>query len=461
MERYVHLRSVDDEYEHLESSLPPRARHGAAGAGPTRAGSEDCDKISETNEGGGDSGAERREEGNGNYAGDADAQERCDINDEDRDGRGAAWQESDFLGGVEIDREAPPPFAPPGGTEITPDDAEGNDADTAQGGYPGIRCAFGDGRYPSPSTPSLHHYRSPSCSPRLSPRPARSPYRQEGVGGKESSGRGPSRRSVSPSKSDHQNTPTHVSGRDTGVGHDEACLGWAEKVSGGAGDSGVDTSPARTNNQGGEASARPRVVGSDGATPRTAPIRLEGAATCSDVDEVQTEEVSDDDARLDLQQCDTTRFRQSIAEPDSGIQPPWVDTLEGLFAGTDGYGDGGCREGVGREEPLNSGSCGYSESAVFFGNHSSGRGEDGEYCRGTGEEWRRTDSGSALRGVEFSFGRDDTSMVLEGDRQVGLGFWDDRRTHVQGILHTLSRTTEYLRLQDNPAKTCRVKMPPI
>ena len=31
-EHYVHFRSVDDEYEFLESTLPPRARHGDAAA---------------------------------------------------------------------------------------------------------------------------------------------------------------------------------------------------------------------------------------------------------------------------------------------------------------------------------------------------------------------------------------------------------------------------------------------
>lgn len=44
-------------------------------------------------------------------------------------------------------------------------------------------------RHPA-TPPSSYHYRSPSCSPRLSPRPCRSPYRQEGVGTRESSGRG-------------------------------------------------------------------------------------------------------------------------------------------------------------------------------------------------------------------------------------------------------------------------------
>ncbi|CAN0543840.1 unnamed protein product, partial [Ectocarpus sp. 12 AP-2014] len=33
VERYVHLRSVDDEYEHLESTLPSRGRRGGAAGG--------------------------------------------------------------------------------------------------------------------------------------------------------------------------------------------------------------------------------------------------------------------------------------------------------------------------------------------------------------------------------------------------------------------------------------------
>ena len=49
----------------------------------------------------------------------------------------------------------------------------------------------------TPCSPSAYHYRSPMCSPRLSPRPTRSPYRQEGVGRRETAERGKHERSRS------------------------------------------------------------------------------------------------------------------------------------------------------------------------------------------------------------------------------------------------------------------------
>lgn len=211
-EQYVHFRSVDDEYEHLESTLPPRARHGAADTGATGegAGGRAEERASDVDEqGGGDifgastPGRERRSE------------ESAVENPGETAGKSEAWDDETaprhaVQTGIGMPPEVPgegyTAYEEDGTTSQREDQARyfpvetsnyASESDIARGGddrgkskaeLNGRPCHSQQQRQ-QPS-PSLYHFRSPSCSPRLAPRPVRSPYRQEGVGAKERSGRG-------------------------------------------------------------------------------------------------------------------------------------------------------------------------------------------------------------------------------------------------------------------------------
>ncbi len=238
MERYVHLRSVDDEYEHLESTLPSRARGGGAAGGvggnppaegvESGPGSNDVGGDLETvNEGSGSASGEEHLIGNRPSRSSGGGSEGCNVDEgsgqaegpsgggsrhphqhpqqqqqQQPDGRGRGGDGDGTpspkpFSGEQLEWPTGIPFpyqedndaaAAPGGAtraEATPR----RDDTTLEEPLPGGVNRTGGKRHPEIPT-SSHHYRSPSCSPRLSPRPGRSPYRQEGVGTRESPGRG-------------------------------------------------------------------------------------------------------------------------------------------------------------------------------------------------------------------------------------------------------------------------------
>lgn len=234
VERYVHLRSVDDEYEHLESTLPSRGRSGGAAGGvggtPGAEGVESGpganqhggDNDTTVNEGrgfddgglGGDGGpgigqsaGERRNGGAGDgVGGQHGGAERCSPRQRHqqqpnapggRQGHGdptsATFVPLDERAGINYHDDDDISQRDPAPRDTAPSEVP---AEIPEQHPPGGESSVS----PSPKaegkpfiSPSPYHYRSPSCSPRLSPRPARSPYRQEGVGGRESSGRGESK----------------------------------------------------------------------------------------------------------------------------------------------------------------------------------------------------------------------------------------------------------------------------
>lgn len=193
-EHYVHFRSVDDEYEFLESTLPPRARHGdTAAAGNTGEGiSEGGDDVVRAvargatkdpagmeEEGTGEGGTHRRGAGSSsdgrNIKGDT-----ADVGLSARGDSGVtdnAYPNENLSVNLE------------GGDDGIVDDinfAAGWGGRVESGG----EVADDDQEHRTPFSPSAYHYRSPVCSPRLSPSPTRSPYRQEGVGRRETTERG-------------------------------------------------------------------------------------------------------------------------------------------------------------------------------------------------------------------------------------------------------------------------------
>lgn len=174
-EHYVHLRSVDDEYEHLESTLPPRAG-GAAGQGTAddfAAGADTATDVPCGNEAEINPAFDRGESA-------FDAEQRAESVH-----GGGTWtvgstpdEENGGQGNSEGQRSGQQRFARRQSDERW--DAE-DDLCRARGNHPDRPR-----RMSSPLSPQ--HHRSPSCSPRLSPRLARSPYRRAGIGGRERGG---------------------------------------------------------------------------------------------------------------------------------------------------------------------------------------------------------------------------------------------------------------------------------
>lgn len=214
----MHFRSVDDEYEFLESTLPPRARHGDAtdagnagegisggGEDVTRAGARGDTKDDRGDYPAGVEGEPNEEEKGGEGAR-TDGTRRCGASSPSAGGnvKGdaaavglSARGESGVVDNASADEN---PSVNLGGRD---GDCGGRVDDTifaaSWGGRieSGGELADGDQQYCSLFSPSAYHYRSPMCSPRLSPRPMRSPYRQEGVGRRETTERGNQGRSWS------------------------------------------------------------------------------------------------------------------------------------------------------------------------------------------------------------------------------------------------------------------------
>ena len=387
VERYVHLRSVEDEYEHLESTLPSRARGGGGAAGgvggnPPAEGVEggpgasdvggDLDTV---NEGGSGSAAGEDLVGNAPARSDEGGTEGHSVAEGSgqADGPGGGGplhqqpqhnQQPDCQGRVgSQDEPSSPPFAPPErptGARHHDDDAElpldatkaealprrrDDHAGVASPAEPLLGVGTkrtGDKRYPAtPPPPSSYHYRSPSCSPRLSPRPGRSPYRQEGVGTRESSGRGDSSRASR--KQGHR--PREEAEHKGDIGASGDVPGRPEGP--GAAGEGI----------------RPDLWSSDHVYDTPEAVFMGGGGSSADIGGVGG---------------------------DGG---------GGGRGG--GGGDGGCLEGVGSADSGGFGD-GYEGSVVFIDNQQSGGGQHDGTAVGD-EGWWPQESGSVLRGVDFAF----------------------------------------------------------
>lgn len=391
-EHYVHLRSVDDEYEHLESTLPPRARQGAAGGAPPEAqrggGGEDG--------GGGNSNDGSGSGGEGAGGGDEGVQNAEETNERHR---------SDSPGGDRRNQAAPTSFSPSaenGGRRRKP--GSGFAKGATGGGSPSDGGAGADEPDASPFAPSPYHYRSPSCSPRLSPHPARSPYRQEGVGGKESSDRGDRRRwqrpgepytaAQPPERAESQGSPP-VEG---GAGRERAGIHRSK--------SGRNTEGEKyeqfMKDQGGHTPERQSLHPGSTGTPREASkFPREFTACGGDVHSASTRDVGDN-LRPDVHS--DTVFSHTT-ESSAGIPPPWDFPAETFGSG---FGEGG-------EGSID--SDGDAESTVVVVDNDRRDTGDGNEI-GYGDGWRRTDSCSALLGLNVPFGEENVTVAYPGDDEV-------------------------------------------
>lgn len=366
----MHLRSVHDEYENLESTLPPRARQGGAGAGT--AGSADGDTAGPhagtTSYEAEIPGADGGTKGAGENGGDGRAEEEFNHQNPVNDS-------------INGDRQASPStqMQSEGTAESIADDVERGRGTAARGSsgqqYVGV-------------PPSEYHYRSPSCSPRLSPRPARSPYRQEGVGGRESPGRFESGswgdsagRGAEPSFTEPSELECRsaVRGREKEGGKEEKEEG-QERL---AGASRVEVtspvSPLQPENPG----ARLNVTvdrGFGSSRAHKVQTRLSDASGMDNTNNVADEK---------LPWENMTTFAQFNAEPiENGEEDGSVDSVAG----------GG-------------------QPSVFFGD-GGGIENDGTSI-GDGEGWHQAEGvGSGLRGLEFAFGHDDGSILLPRPEKV-------------------------------------------
>lgn len=466
VERYVHLRSVDDEYEHLESTLPSRGRSGGAagGVGGTPgaegvqsgpgANQNGGDNDTTVNEGrgfddgglGGDGGpgigqsaGERRNGGAGDGG-------RCQHGGAERcSPRQRHQQQPNAPGGSQSHGEpASAPFVPldqrAGMNHLDDDDSSQRHAahrDTApREGPAGILeqhpPAGESGVAPSLKaegkpfiSPSPYHYRSPSCSPRLSPRPARSPYRQEGVGGRESSGRGESKRTSS------QRGPA-----EEGYSFSRGGV----KDPGGSSSNSDDPGAARRDRQEEGAACIGGVKNSDGMMAEETGEKcwFSGDGPSPPTEEARQAKNNDSgDSRT------STRPLASGGGGDvvDGLQPglgcqktPFVQNLE---AGGDNFehplrGDtladalreaGDDHLGAHRGAPVDFTGLGseYGGSVVFLDNQNrqgEGGREDGELGRAEG--WWQAESGSALNGMEISFEGDNVSVLNVAGKEVTM-----------------------------------------
>lgn len=443
VERYVHLRSVDDEYEHLESTLPSRARNagaaGGVGGNPPAEGVESGPGANE-NSGDVDTVIEGGDSDGRSAAGEEPAQGRSHQGE--RDGRsvdGGSEQNSGTHSGSSRqqkqqqehpggDRNQGQSSSEPSVSEqriefpYEDDDAELNAArndalprrEAARRSGPAdasfvenppdvekfaAPSGIDDRKYPSPSPPSAYHYRSPSCSPRLSPRPMRSPYRQEGVGGRESSRRGESSRN-SGKQCKRQEEQERRSCSPAGGGGDAARrardAGGSANVAGAGKHSGMagENDHAKTHER--EEKGDERALRSSSATLPCSP--LPGPVSgCGDGDK---REASAQESRGDDIQPDAWFDNDGLGKPLATR----VDESKGAFVGSRSGGlCGGGLEGLGLAD---SGGFadGYEGSVVFIDNqnHEGGGGQD--YSLANAEEgWWQPESGSVLRGVDFAF----------------------------------------------------------
>lgn len=427
VERYVHLRSVDDEYEHLESTLPTRARSGGAGAAGGVGGNPHAEGV-------------ERGPGDNEHIGDVDTVVDGGDNDE-RSAEGAALSEGTSYRGEpdgrnsgthsENPRHPRPerqtsswPAVPPEQRIKFPyqdDDVEPNAAlprrDAAHGSgpvdpsfmeIPPDETAHGgtdDRRHPSPP-PSAYHYRSPSCSPRLSPRPMRSPYRQEGVGGRESSGRGEgTRRSAENGERREESADPACS--PGGGGGDAARRGRHAEGSarvvgeGKHGDVAGDSDDARTD-------GREEKEGAGGLRPSTGVPCSPLLGPVPNRGDGGNEGASAQGSGGDDDRPDACFITEGLNKPSATR----VDEFEGACVGGRGGGLGGDGlEGAGLGDSGGFGE-GYEGSVVFIDNQGH-EGGGGQYSRSAHAEegWWQPESESVLRGVDFAFEKEDNVPV--------------------------------------------------
>lgn len=426
VEHYVHLRSIDDEYEHLESTLPPRARQGAA-AGAETAGDEapgPGEDGTSVNAGGGVAG--RESEASGSSSGDSRAAERRHGSDEGttegvrnnlpNNSIDQHEQRQEFHGAGEH-KHSESSSAPQSSSPQTGCSRHGREdnAGTRRNGNATSVAGVGAGvrRHPSPSPPSpSYHYRSPSCSPRLSPRPARSPYRQEGVGGRESSGRGERRHWYAREEQHQEDGPA------TGVGLSAATDTEEDR---GRSVVGLDCSTGEENKKSSESGTFVEEQGDEGGDARrwaigscsvvVPPVSATAPLSCLE----ETHGIAGAQSERDINGgirpalwCNTNKS----ANIKSDIRPPWDDAPPGIaLSGVDGGG------GLKGEGSVDSGENRWG-SMVFFDNDSN-KGGDGNRTGAGGGDWGQAESGSALKGLPIFCGDDATSVFNSTGKKVG------------------------------------------
>ena len=193
-ELYVHFRSGDDEYEHVESTLPPRSRQGDATTGT--AGNRPPQNGADT--------ARARASGGANSSDDGYPSERhsCVQETPKKEGEGETEapggtdrQRCTYFSGAGENRELSTAIAFSArdgmGACDYPDDEDSAPVDLGSGsegidnGYedvgPGREGGDGNRRSRPPFLQSAYHCISPMCSPRPSSHPLWSPCRDEGM----------------------------------------------------------------------------------------------------------------------------------------------------------------------------------------------------------------------------------------------------------------------------------------
>ena len=488
VERYVHLRSVDDEYEHLESTLPSRARNGNGGAagggvggsppaegveGGPGEGEDVGDGDGDTVVGGGGGDGDGR-----SAAGEGPAAAQQESNHRGEEGRGGGDGRGTLDGGSERNNshsgaqsESPRPqqrqqpehrapsssssssSAPPvpleqrielpyqegdegldagldaalprrdparsGGSPAGPSLVEvpSDDAETAENAENAAPAVADPRRCPSSPPPSAYHYRSPSCSPRLSPRPKRSPYRQEGVGGRESSGRGEVPRKSgeerkrreeletppcsSPGEGDSSEGAARRGRRQPGgVTHAAAegkCSGLVGESGGAKACQGEDK---KGHERGQEGDARV-LRSSSGSSSSCSPM-LSGP--------VPVPSRGDGDSRVASPQGGGDVGIQAedaaLSDTEEGSRKPSATRLDGSEGALT---RGGGLEGAESDEPGGF-TDGHEGSVVFIDNQGREGGDGQTNSSAHAEEgwWHhQPESGSVLRGVDFAFDKGD------------------------------------------------------
>lgn len=490
MERYVHLRSVDDEYEHLESTLPSRARSGgaAAGVGGTPP-AEEVESGPEANEsrrhtdatengGSGDVGGDVVGDGDVDVNGGGQRDNKVEPTVEDRacegdDGQGGNdGAQSDTVRqgqrpehGFSYESEdhtksSPAVFVPlqePAET-FHQDDSAARSVNRCQHRRRNTRPGWGDAvdgaaaeSYPSPSTPLPYHYhyRSPSCSPRLSPRPARSPYRQEGVGERVSTGRGEARQPRHSGQREEEMEEKNInasSRSDIGGGQGNG-FPWPQVAGeeGHVGESSHAEEPRAWNNAGNEDpdtetppqerengdedlnAGNGEVLGSSSGTRRAsstkAPTPHADSRGSRNTHKLASGVDDGHDCLPSIHEV-LRENQQSKEHPETGSLCPSERRQsggdvpeEGAFSADD---DGHVK--AHREGSIDFGEVGNGcgGSVVFFDNRD-GEGERarGEDMEGGQEAWWQPESGSVLGGLAFSFERDTSSVVsATSEREV-------------------------------------------
>lgn len=469
----MHLRSVDDEYEHLESTLPSRARTGGAagGVGGTPAAEEvesgagagetrerpDGTANEDGGDGDGDGGGNGAVDGDSGGNGDADGRSEngvgptpeehreCDGDDDaggDNGLQGDTFREQrrpehNFPGESGDRDESPPAASVPFGEQ---DEANHHNPHVARGGswsedrrhdtHAEWSAAVGGDaaeRHPLPSSPLPYHYRSPSCSPRLSPRPARSPYRQEGVGERVSSGRGEVRRGQRQEELAQKDNSHFTRGDVSSLKGSEFRRLDVESEKGQAGESSrADVTGAwdnaATGYPGSKVPAHGRENGGTSLDAKRAvhcasPIATltPRAGLCGSRDTPilpgcvgQVGDCVRPEIRTDIQQ--PKRHPGTSSPAGSTRRRSGADTAQEqtFWANNDGNVDD---DGKGSVDWGGFGNK-HGGSVVFFDNQD-GQGEGvGDEGKSDGEEgWWQPESGSVLQGLEFSFQRDPSSVV--------------------------------------------------